>query len=292
LNPNFAVEAGYFNLGKSRFVASTTPAGTLSGEYQIDGLNMDLVGTVPLSQSWAVQGRLGIQYANSHTNLVTSGAAAVSDSGPNKRESNLKVGLGLQYEVNRNLFLRAEVERYHLNDGVDNHGDVNVFTVGLVIPFGRPAETRIAAAPAYVPSPAQVPAPVAEAPAPQRVQFSADSLFTFDRSTIGPTGEVALATFGQQLKGTTYDSITVEGHTDRLGSSAYNQRLSLQRAEAVKANLVTTQGVPEEKVKAVGLGESNPVTQVSDCPGNKATAAMVACLQPDRRVEVNVVGTR
>ena len=312
LNPNFALEAGYFNLGKSRFNANTTPAGTLNGEYLVEGLNMDLVGTAPLGDRWSVIGRLGVQYANSKTNLLTSGAAAVTDSGPSKREANLKVGLGLQYEINRGLFLRGEAERYRVNDGLDNHGEVNVLTLGLVIPFGRPAETRVAAAPAYVPpAPAPIPepvvAPVVAAPAPvvvavvepvvvppvpQRVQFSADSLFTFDRATLGPAGETALATFGQQLQGTEFDSITVEGHTDRLGTSAYNQRLSLQRAESVKAYLVTSLAVPQDKVKAVGMGESSPVTKATDCPGKKATAATIACLQPDRRVEVDVVGKR
>ena len=85
--------------------------------------------------------------------------------------------------------------------------------------------------------------------------------------------------------------ITVEGHTDRLGSVAYNQKLSVQRAEAVKSYLVTAGGVDPAKVSAVGKGKSQPVTGPNVCQGQKRTDKLIACLQPDRRVEVEVTGT-
>jgi OOP family OmpA-OmpF porin len=86
--------------------------------------------------------------------------------------------------------------------------------------------------------------------------------------------------------------ITVEGHTDRLGSDAYNQRLSTRRAEAVKSYLVGTGGIDGTKISAVGKSESAPVTKPGDCTGTSASTKLLACLQPDRRVEVEVVGTR
>jgi len=86
--------------------------------------------------------------------------------------------------------------------------------------------------------------------------------------------------------------ITVEGHTDRLGSPAYNQKLSLQRAESVKSYLVTPGGIDAAKISAVGKGESVPVTKPGECKGNKPSPKLIACLQPDRRVEVEVIGTR
>ena len=109
---------------------------------------------------------------------------------------------------------------------------------------------------------------------------------------VRPEGRAALDKFAQELKGPEFDVITVEGHTDRLGSTAYNQRLSTQRAEAVKAYLVTSGGVAAPKVAAVGKGEAAPVTKPEDCKGSKPNPKLIACLQPDRRVEVEVVGTR
>ncbi|MDE2276727.1 MAG: OmpA family protein, partial [Burkholderiales bacterium] len=157
------------------------------------------------------------------------------------------------------------------------------------------------AAPA--PEPAPEPAPVAVVPAPvappaplpvpiRRVAFSADSLFAFDRAEVQPAGRQALDSFARELDGTRYDVIQVEGYTDRLGPAAYNQALSTRRAEAVKAYLVGPGGIDAGKVSAVGRGASSPVTKPGDCQGVKARAKLIACLQPDRRVEVEVSGTR
>lgn len=80
----------------------------------------------------------------------------------------------------------------------------------------------------------------------------------------------------------------MEGHTDRLGSSLYNEKLSLQRAESVKGYLAQTGGIDPSKISTVGKGEMEPVTKPADCKGNAPTPALIACLQPDRRVEVGV----
>jgi OOP family OmpA-OmpF porin len=82
----------------------------------------------------------------------------------------------------------------------------------------------------------------------------------------------------------------VTGYTDRIGSDAYNQRLSEQRADAVKAYLVQTGGIDATKILADGKGKANPVTKPGEC-GEKRSPATVACLQPDRRVEIEVAAT-
>jgi OOP family OmpA-OmpF porin len=86
--------------------------------------------------------------------------------------------------------------------------------------------------------------------------------------------------------------ITVTGYTDRLGAHAYNLRLSARRAAAVKAYLVRTAGIPADKIVARGADGSDPVTKPGECKGTRPTAKLIACLQPDRRVEVDVEGTR
>lgn len=89
-----------------------------------------------------------------------------------------------------------------------------------------------------------------------------------------------------------YETITVEGHTDRIGSPAYNQTLSVQRADMVKGYLVSSGGIDAAKVSAQGKGEMAPVVKPEDCKGNAANAKLIACLKPDRRVDIEVSGTR
>ena len=153
-----------------------------------------------------------------------------------------------------------------------------------------------------MPAPAPPPAPVVAAapvtplvaapPGRQRVSFAADSLFGFDQSTVRPEGRAALDSFVRDLSGTEFDTIRVEGHTDRLGSAAYNQKLSTRRAEAVRDYLINSGRIPAGKISAAGMGETAPVTKPEDCKGNKPTKALIACLQPDRRVDVEATGTR
>jgi OOP family OmpA-OmpF porin len=124
------------------------------------------------------------------------------------------------------------------------------------------------------------------------VTFSADSLFDFDKAIIKPAGKMSLDKFVADLRGTQYDVISVTGHTDRIGSPEYNQALSQRRAEAVKSYLVDPSGIASAKIAARGEGEARPVSKAEDCRGRKATATLIACLQPDRRVDVEVTGTK
>ncbi len=294
-NRHFGLEGGYFNLGRFGFNTTTSPAGTLNGEIKLQGVNLDLVGTWPLSPRWSVLGRVGAQHANARDSFSGTGAVSVRDANPSKRELNYKVGVGMQYEVSPSFLVRAEAERFRINDAVGNHGNVNMFSVGLVFPFGRTSEPvrPMAAAPApYVAPVVAAPPPVAAAPVRRRVKFSAETLFPFDQAELRPEGKTALDTFAQELKGSQFEVITVTGHADRLGSSAYNQTLSAQRAEMVKAYLVSNAGISASKISASGKSESEPVTQPDDCKGDKPTAKLIACLQPDRGVEIEVVGSR
>jgi OOP family OmpA-OmpF porin len=133
--------------------------------------------------------------------------------------------------------------------------------------------------------------PVAPPP-PTRVQLSADALFGFDKAAIGANGKTTLDTFAKNTEGVKFESISVEGNADRLGSTSYNDKLSLQRAEAVKAYLASTPQLQNATINASGKGESNPMTKAGDCMGTKPTKALVACLQPDRRVDLEMTGVR
>jgi OmpA-OmpF porin, OOP family len=296
-NRYIGVEGGYFNLGKFGFTSTTAPAGSLNGQIKLHGLNLDVVGTLPIVENLSLIGRVGAQYAKARDSFSGTGAVIVNNANPSKTDTNYKLGIGVQYAFTPSVLMRAEAEHFRVNDAVGNHGGVNMFSVGLVFPFGRASTPApiAAAAPAYVaPAPveAPAPAPIVVAPARTRASFSADSLFSFDHWEVRPEGRAALDTFTRELKGSQYEVISVEGHTDRLGSTAYNEKLSTKRAESVKDYLITSGGIDASKISAVGKGESMPSTKPDDCKGDKRNAKLIACLQPDRRVEVEVTGTR
>jgi len=272
---------------------------------KLHGFNLDAVGTLPMTERWSALGRIGAQYAKANDSFNGTGAVVVADHSPSKSKTNYKMGLGLQFAMTPSVLLRGEVERFRINDAMGNTDNVHMVSVGLVFPFGRasapvrhaqaePAPMAPPPEPAVAPvaEPAPIVAPVVTAPPRRRVSFSAESLYGFDKSALQPEGKTALDTFAKELEGTRFDMVSVEGHTDRLGTPAYNQKLSQQRAEAVKDYLVSSGKLDSTKVTATGKGESTPVTKPEDCKGNKPNAKLIACLQPDRRVDIEVVGTR
>jgi len=134
-NRNFAVEAGYFDLGQFGFTATTVPAGTLSGRIKLKGVNLDAVGILPINEKFSAFGRIGVSYAEAQDSFSGTGAVKVLNSNPSKREANLKYGGGLQYDFTPSLGMRLEAERYRVNDAVGSKGDVDLVSVGLVYRF-------------------------------------------------------------------------------------------------------------------------------------------------------------
>lgn len=289
----FALEGGYFDLGEFSYQANTTPSGTLRGDIELKGINFDAIGILPFTDRFSAFGRVGVNYAEAKDSFRGSGAVDVLDPHSSKRRANYKYGAGLQYALAESVTVRLEAERYRVDDAVGNKGDVDLFSVGLLYRFGQ--RQPAAAAPVAAREPAPAPPPVAAQPlpvAPVKVNFSADSLFDFNRHDVKPEGRQALDKFAAQLKGADFDVVTVTGHTDRIGSHEYNMQLSTRRAEAVKSYLVESAAIPAHKIVARGVNGAEPVTRPEDCQGIKARPQLIACLQPDRRVELEVSGTR
>ena len=137
------------------------------------------------------------------------------------------------------------------------------------------------AAPTPPPAPKPAPAP-APKPAPlQKLTMSADANFDFDKAVLKPAGQASLDQFMAGLAGSKVSGISVVGHTDSVGTDAYNQKLSEKRAGAV-ANYLVNKGVPAAAIQAAGKGESQPVAD----NGSKAGRAA------NRRVEVEASGTK
>ena len=299
-NRYFALEGGYFNLGKFGFTADTLPAGSLRGDIKLQGANFDAVGSVPLGDKFSLFARAGVNYADAKDSFAGTGSVAVIDPSPGKWAANYKFGFGAEYDFTRFIGMRLEAERYRIDDAVGNKGDVDLYTAGLVFKFGRsetpppppPAPPAPVVAPVAEPAPPPPPPPSPPPPVRTRVSFSADSLFDFGKDNVKPAGRQALDNFAAELKSARFEVITVTGYSDRIGSHEYNMRLSMRRAEAVKSYLVETQGIPADKVTAQGADGSDPVTKPDECPGETRTPKLIACLQPDRRVDVEVVASR
>jgi len=287
VNKNFAVEGGYFDLGHFGYTATTVPAGTLNGNIKLRGLNLDLVGIVPLTEKFSAFGRAGLNYAQARDSFSGTGAVQVGNPNPRKNDTNYKLGLGLQYALNESLAVRAEAERYRVNDAIGNKGHVDLFSVGLVYRFGpksQPLVQRVAAA-----APVQQVVPVAPPPPPPAPRFekytlSATELFAFDSAELRmpqPRLDEIASALGSD---TAVNDVVITGYTDRIGADSYNQKLSERRALAVKTYLAA-KGVQAGRLNAQGKGEANPVVVCTD----KKLSVLIDCLEPNRRVEVEKI---
>mgnify|MGYP001206690924 FL=1 len=127
-------------------------------------------------------------------------------------------------------------------------------------------------------------------PSGDKVTVAADALFDFNKATLRPAGKAKLDEVVAMSKQIKLEVIIAVGHTDRIGSDAYNQKLSERRAASVKAYLVS-KGVEANRVYTEGKGEKQPVTKPGQCPGGKS-AKVIECLQPDRRVDIELIGTK
>ena len=151
-----------------------------------------------------------------------------------------------------------------------------------------PATAAVGCDGALQPAPAVAPAPAAVAPAPapapavaSKVTFAADAFFDFDKAVLKPEGKAKLDDVASKVKDINLEVVIAVGHTDSIGSDAYNQKLSVRRAEAVKAYLVS-KGIAKDRVYTEGKGEKQPVAD------NKTKEGRAK----NRRVEIEVVGTR
>ena len=136
LSPLFAVEGGFFDLGQFGFDATTVPPGTLKGNIRLRGANIDLVGSWPITSRWSVLGRVGANHTQARDTFTGTGAVVVLNPSPSAFDTHPKLGLGLQYALNESLSIRAEAERYRINDAIGNKGDIDLVSVGLVYRFG------------------------------------------------------------------------------------------------------------------------------------------------------------
>jgi len=175
--------------------------------------------------------------------------------------------------------------------------NISVLVIAIALAAGcatdeatKPAATPAPKPAAPAPAPAPAPQPVqevkpVEAPKPkpvaEKVTFASDVLFDFDKSVVKPEGKSRLDDLSAKVRGVNLEVVIAIGHADSIGSDAYNQRLSVRRAESVKAYLVS-KGIEANRVYTEGKGKKQPVAD------NKTREGRAK----NRRVEIEVIGTR
>jgi len=211
------------------------------------------------------------------------------------------VGLGAQYLFSDKFGLQADLRhQWSRSDAKSSINDFDadktigntLFNVGAIFRFGAPAVVVADATPEPAPIPAAEPAPAPVAacvPQTETITVEAEKLFGFDKANINEEGKAALDEAAAKIKANpVINAVIVTGHTDRIGTDAYNQKLSERRAAQVKEYL-TAQGVDQSIIQTIGKGESEPVVQ---CVGNKKTKSLVSCLNPNRRVTIQAEGKK
>ena len=219
------------------------------------------------------------------------------------------VGLGAQYLFSDNFGLQADLREQWSRGSATAFGPGGSATetgtiantllnFGGVFRFGAPAAVVAAAAPEPAPMPIAEPepAPMAE-PAPaakceptmDTITIGAEKLFAFDKANLRKEGKAALDEAAAKIKANPeVKAVIVTGHTDRIGSDKYNQKLSERRAKQV-ADYLVSQGVDRSTIESSGKGESEPVVQ---CDGTKKTKKLISCLAPNRRVTIQGEGKK
>ncbi|MGQ7808104.1 porin OmpA [Hafnia alvei] len=276
-NPYLGFEMGYDWLGRMEY------RGNNNGAFKSQGVQLAAKLSYPIADDLDIYTRLGgmVWRADGSANSEARGRYIDShDTGVSPLAA-----IGVEYALNKDWATRLDYQF------VSNIGDANetaarpdntLLSVGVTYRFGQDE-----AAPVVAPAPA--PAPVVET---KRFTLKSDVLFNFNKATLKPQGQQALDQMYSQLSNLDPKdgSVVVLGYTDRIGSEQYNQKLSEQRAQSVVDYLVS-KGIPADKISARGMGKADPVTG-STCDNVKARAALIDCLAPDRRVEIEVKGIK
>ncbi|TKI07523.1 porin OmpA [Martelella alba] len=278
-NPYLGFELGYDWLGRMAYKGSVD-----NGAFKAQGISLAAKIGYPITDDLDIYTRLGGM-------VWRADAKAAYNNGANGRLSDNDTGvsplaaIGVEYAITKDWATRLDYQWVNnIGDAgtVGARPDNGLLSVGVSYRFGQGEQ----AAPVVAP-PAPAPAPVVQT---KHFTLRSDVLFNFDKSTLKPEGQQALDQLYSQLSSMDPKdgSVVVLGFTDRIGSEQYNLKLSQARAQSVVSYLVS-KGIPSDKISARGMGEANPVTGTT-CDNVKGRAALITCLAPDRRVEIEVKG--
>ena len=291
-NLGLAVELGYDDFGRVRYRSDAQPLGkhtahgahlTLKGSYDVGSL----VGLNGLD----FYGRAGVALVRSDLKITKAAYAADPEKHATfdgkRKQHNLHVSpvfaAGLEYAILPELAARLEyqwvnkVGRFNDEDGhrVNYSPWIGSINAGVSYRFGQGAVAAPAMAPEVV---------------SKTFNLNSDVTFAFGKANLKPQAQATLDGIYGEIAQVNSAKVAVAGYTDRIGSDAFNVKLSQQRAETV-ANYLVQKGVATNAISATGYGKANPVTGAT-CDQVKGRKALIACLAPDRRVEIAVNGTK
>ncbi|EOW2921877.1 porin OmpA [Escherichia coli] len=277
VNPYVGFEMGYDWLGRMPYKGDN-----INGAYKAQGVQLTAKLGYPITDDLDVYTRLGGMVWRADTKANVPGGASFKDH--DTGVSPVVAG-GVEYAITPEIATRLEYQwTNNIGDAntIGTRPDNGLLSLGVSYRFGQGE-----AAPVVAPAPA--PAPEVQT---KHFTLKSDVLFNFNKATLKPEGQAALDQLYSQLSNLDPKdgSVVVLGYTDRIGSDAYNQGLSERRAQSVVDYLIS-KGIPADKISARGMGESNPVTG-NTCDNVKQRAALIDCLAPDRRVEIEVKGIK
>jgi OmpA-OmpF porin, OOP family len=271
----FALEWGYFDLGESTFFAELSPTESFSGTSAYRGVHLDTVFSLQLSPRLSTLASLGISEIETKNSFYSDAGFTDFDSNYSERNTVPEVGLGVQFQMNPSLAVRAQAERFWVKDAVDSSAEADVFTLGLVYRFGQVESP----APAPVPTPEPVALP---APVEKNTDYCAllDIEYEIAKDSVQNAEKEKLAVLGTFLKKYPETEVIIEGHTDSVGDAAKNMALSQRRAQSVVDYLIAEFGISPSRLTATGFGEDYPIVDNATEAGkrrNRRINAIISC---------------
>ena len=286
-NLGLAVELGYDDFGrvKGRDLGKTDFKHTNHGAHLSFKGSYNLGGLTSALEGLDVYGRAGVALVRSDYKFYDVNGARVHSEGRHSLRTSGMFAAGVEYALPSlpELALRLEyqwltrVGKFRTEDRANSSIDYNPWigsiNAGLSYRFGQ------GAAPVVAPEVVS-----------KTFNLASDVTFAFGKANLKPQAKATLDGIYGEIAQINNANVAVAGYTDRIGKDAPNLKLSQRRADSV-ANYLVAKGVPAQSISAVGHGKANPVTG-STCDAVKGRKALIACLAPDRRVEIAVNGTK
>ena len=278
-NLGLAVELGYDDFGRVK----GRDLGKTDFKHTNHGAHLSFKGSYEVLNGLDVYGKAGVALVRSDYKFYDANGARERAEGRHSLRTSGLFAVGAEYAVLPELAVRLEyqwltrVGKYRTqqtnNSSVDYNPWIGSINAGVSYRFGQ------GAAPVVAPEVVS-----------KTFNLNSDVTFAFGKANLKPQAQAALDGIYGEIAQVHSAKVAVAGYTDRIGSDAFNVKLSQQRAESV-ANYFVAKGVSADAISATGYGKANPVTGAT-CDQVKGRKALIACLAPDRRVEIAVNGTK
>lgn len=280
-NLGLAVELGYDDFGRAKLRID----GKTVAKHTNHGTHLSLKGSYEVLNGLDVYGKAGVALVRSDYKIYDANGARVRDLGRHSLRTSGLFAVGAEYAVSPELAVRLEyqwltrVGKFRTqathNSSVDYNPWIGSINAGVSYRFGQGAVAAPAMAPEVV---------------SKTFNLNSDVTFAFGKANLKPQAQATLDGIYGEIAQINSAKVAVAGYTDRIGSDAGNLKLSQRRADTV-ANYLVQKGVATNAISATGYGKANPVTGAT-CDQVKGRKALIACLAPDRRVEIAVNGTK